>query len=318
MKSTERLRTFANDSSTCRWVGLLGLMGERPPFNRCGVCDTCANAQKHAGDMERDFGPEARVMLTVVQGSAVWTQMQQALGFTSPEGSRVAPSSIEGLRAALRPRRSVPVLREFLPLLVQAGLVQRSTKTGSYGAYDTYHLTPRGHGQLQAFAQMPPPPLMLAVPESVRKAEDVDKAKATKTRVEVNKLREKLLAAGYDVAAVPEAELEPGAERTPVTTALLQWARTLDDWRARGQDQRADAHEALYKSLVQWRQAEAARLRMAPASVLADHLAFKIALVKPAEPESVSPRQPRAQTISSRCALPLTAACGLTHASCMA
>ena len=98
----------------------------------------------------------------------------------------------------------------------------------------------------------------------------------------------KLLAAGYDVAAVPESELEPGAERTPVTNALLHWARTLDDWRARGQQSRAEAHEALYKQLVDWRQAEASRLRMAPASVLADHLAFKIALVKPQEAESLS------------------------------
>ena len=151
-----------------------------------------------------------------------------------------------------------------------------------------YHLTPRGHSQLQALAQVPPPPLMLPVPESVRRAEEVDKAKATKTREEVNRLRTKLLAAGYDVAAVPESELEPGAERTPVTNALLHWARTLDDWRARGQQSRAEAHEALYKQLVDWRQAEASRLRMAPASVLADHLAFKIALVKPQEAESLS------------------------------
>ena len=134
IKSTERLRSFANDSGACRWVGLLGLMGERSPFARCGTCDTCLNAKKHAGDNERDFGAVARLMLTVVQSNAIWTQMNAALGATSPAGARVAPSSIEGLRAALKPKRSVPALREFLPLLVQAGLLQRSTKTGSYAA----------------------------------------------------------------------------------------------------------------------------------------------------------------------------------------
>ena len=100
-------------------------------------------------------------------------------------------------------------------------------------------------------------------------------------------MREKLQAAGYDMAAVPEAELEPGAERTPVTNALLHWARTLDDWRTRGQMARAEAHEALHLTLREWRQSEAARLRMAPASVLADHLLLKVALVKPREADSL-------------------------------
>ena len=49
----------------------------------------------------------------------------------------------------------------------------------------------------------------------------------------------------------------------------------------------AEAHEALYRQLMQWRTAEAARLRMAPASVLADHLVMKICHTKPTESESL-------------------------------
>ena len=44
----------------------------------------------------------------------------------------------------LRPRRPVKVLREFLPGLEAAGLVQRRTVKGQYGAYDVYASTVKG------------------------------------------------------------------------------------------------------------------------------------------------------------------------------
>eukprot|EP00966_Prymnesium_polylepis_P220771 5106387-Prymnesium_polylepis.1 len=174
-----------------------------------------------------------------------------------------------------------------MPVLEQAGLVARSVQKGTYGAYDVLRISPKGATQLGALSRVPPPPLRLAVPAALRAAEDVEKAKAAKTRAEVTKVREQLLKAGYELAAVPEAELEPGAERTPVTNALLHWARTLDDWTRRGMGSRADAHRALHVNLLGWRQEEAQRLRMAPASVLADHLALKLCLVKPADPDSL-------------------------------
>lgn len=222
----------------------------------------------------------------------------------------------------------------FLPLLVQANLVTRSQKKNpaGYGAYDVYYLTPKGNQQLHALAQQPPPPLLLPVPDSVRKAEvtpgtawmpctaprasfdalsrcriwqEVDRQAATKTKAEVEALRERLRVAGYDLAAVPESEVrrchrsarspprlavsvearvpwyrarsdalaasrarseqfEPGAEKTPVASALLHWARTLDAWRQRGAVERAEAHEDLFKRLHGWRSAEAQRLCAAP------------------------------------------------------
>jgi len=277
LASTERLRAYANHSSSCRWVALLGLMGERATFAACGTCDCCVRSKKFAGDMERDFAPETRLLLTAVQANGVISKMEKAM----------AAPPLCTLRAALRQRRSWATLKDFLPILVTRGLLSRETRQGAYAAYDLYQLTPSGKEQLHNLSRVPMPALMLPVPDSVRRDDKVEIEKAAKTRDEVSKALQKLRAAGIDVAMVPESELQPGAEKTPVTSAILYWTRSLDDWRARGQANRAEAHEALYRSILEWRQSEAARLRMAPASVLPDHLVMKVCQVKPTEGESL-------------------------------
>ena len=122
---------------------------------------------------------------------------------------------------------------------------------------------------------------MLPVPPSVRKEEEELKAKKAKEVKEVDKARQRLVAAGYSLEAVPAEELQPHAEQTPVLTALLEWSRTLDRYRDSGKEQRAESLELLHKTLLDWRSDEAARLRMAPTSVLQDHLALKICIIKP-------------------------------------
>ncbi len=59
---------------------------------------------------------------------------------------------------------------------------------------------------------------------------------------------------------MPEAELQPNAEQTPVTTAILHYFRQLKQWRETGKLERAEAHEALHGDVVAWRAAEAKRL----------------------------------------------------------
>lgn len=80
---------------------------------------------------------------------------------------------------------------------------------------------------------------------------------------------------------VPAAELQPYSDGGPVTKAILAYHRTLAGWRERGLDKKADAHEALFEKLMTWRQEEAERLRLAPVTVLPDHLAMAIVKVKP-------------------------------------
>lgn len=112
--STDRLRMFVNESGRCRWVGLLELLGEAPPSPTwvCGQCDACKQAAKYKGDTERDFGQVARVVLKAVQAAAVWSGIEKALNAKSAGGSQPFADSIEALRAALKPKRSVAQLRE--------------------------------------------------------------------------------------------------------------------------------------------------------------------------------------------------------------
>ena len=67
LASTERLRAFFNQQCKCRWVELLGAFEERAPFASCGSCDVCKTRKEHAGDLERDFSAEARILLTAVR-----------------------------------------------------------------------------------------------------------------------------------------------------------------------------------------------------------------------------------------------------------
>ena len=74
----------------------------------------------------------ARVLLAALGGgSSPWSHVEKAV-------------AQHELFRALRPRRPVKVLREFLPCLEAAGLVLRRTVKGQWGAYDVYASTVKG------------------------------------------------------------------------------------------------------------------------------------------------------------------------------
>jgi len=98
------------------------------------------------------------------------------------------------------------------------------------------------------------------VREEDRKAREA----ADRVKAEVEAARKGLAERGVNLAEVPEAELQPNAEQTPVTTAILHYYRQLKQWRDTGKAERAEAHEALHGSVVAWRAAEAKRVGMAP------------------------------------------------------
>ena len=171
-------------------------------------------------------------------------------------------------------------------MLETAGLVRRVTVKGKHGAFDVYSTTPQG-GQVLRGLQVPaPPPLLLPVPASVREEDRKAREAVEKQRAEVGAARDALAARGIDMTAVPEAELQPNAEHTPVTTAVLHYFRQLKSWREAGKVERAEAHEALHGRVVAWRAAEAARVGMAPGAIFADHVAMKLVLVKPTSAEA--------------------------------
>ena len=271
-QSSAALRAFAADQRTCRHAQLLAYFGESPAAARCGgMCDNCQDAAAHAGDQERDLGPEARVLLAAMQergGGAPWSQIEALL-----TGGRGAAR-----REALRPRRSVAALRELLGPLVDAGYAARATKTasGRYArAYEAFTLTEAGEA---ALAPGPGAPIRLAVPSSFRKLEEAaSRGLAARTAQ---------LAAHGLLGRVPASELAAagaGAEG-PVLRALLRWTRALDGHRAQGPpgQTRAARLEALLATLHGWRLEQAKALRLSPESLAPEHLLHTIALVQPA------------------------------------
>lgn len=121
--STAGLRAFAADQSTCRHVQLLRYFGEAPSFDRCGsTCDNCISAGRHAGDDQRDFGPEARVLLHAVRqagNGAPWSQLEpQMRGQGSPGTAsflRSAPADPPPPCASSSGRSSRPVSSRAQP-----------------------------------------------------------------------------------------------------------------------------------------------------------------------------------------------------------
>ena len=135
----------------------------------------------------------------------------------------------------------------------------RKTLKSQYSAYDVYSTTPQGQQLLRGLASASPPPLMLPVPASVREEDRKAQSAADRVKADVEAARKGLAERGVNLAEVPEAELQPNAEQTPVTTAILHYFRQLEQWRASGKPEKAEAHEALHSSVVTWRAAEAKR-----------------------------------------------------------
>ena len=103
--STEKLRAFAAEPSTCRWCKLLSHFGEAGTITACGSCDNCKAKEQYKGDTERDFGAVARVLLSALSGAGhgqAWTHLEKTVT-SSP------------LFAALRPRRPAKVRPGSLP-----------------------------------------------------------------------------------------------------------------------------------------------------------------------------------------------------------
>ena len=277
--SIDRLRAFFNQTDKCRWVELLGCFQERAPFASCGTCDCCKAKKEHAGDLERDFGAEALVLMTAVRrlpGKA-WTYVEKELN------DKASPAY--ALRTQLKFKRATAVLKEFVQPLVAKGYLGKRTIKGGYGAFEVIDLLPAGS---HALSQLGPGggggPLMLPVPEVVRRS---DKKAAEEAAALRKQVEQALQSRGVDAALVPEAELQPYANGGPVTDAILAYTNTIAGWRARGQDAKADAHEELLERIRTWRQSEAERLRLAPASVLPDHQAMSLVKVKPQQKESL-------------------------------
>ena len=280
-QSMAALRAFATDTCKCRRAALLEFFNERPPFgDRCGTCDNCVNNVKYAGDMERDFGAEGRVVLAAVSGlreqSLSYIEKVLAGGilkedwrYRPDQNKRALANRVLALRKKVqRKRDSTPFYKSLVATLVQAKHLAMDAKASAHGSYDVYFITPKGSEALRQTGA----PLMLRVPPSIRQYEE-EQQQQRDQRVK------KLQAEGIDVAAIPQDELDTGSGA--VLGAHRQWVQRLKKRREEGSAAPGGAGEKPLLQLLQrietWRDAQSQHDGVAPAAVMSEHVMRKVA-----------------------------------------
>lgn len=111
-------------------------------------------------------------------------------------------------------------------------------------------------------------PIVLPVPVSVREHEKLEEEKKQQTLAE-------LKSKGVDLEQIPQEELEEG--NGEAIAALKRWYSYVDSLEARGNKDRVNQMDDLKNRIEAWRMDMAERYRMAPGSVMEEHLLVKIA-----------------------------------------
>lgn len=110
--------------------------------------------------------------------------------------------------------------------------------------------------------------IILPVPPSVREQERLEEEAKQKT---LSELKDK----GVDLDQIPQEELETGDGEA--IAALKRWYSYIDSMAARGRTDVVNRLDDMKARIEGWRMDCAERFRMAPASVLEEHLLVKIA-----------------------------------------
>ena len=110
--------------------------------------------------------------------------------------------------------------------------------------------------------------IILPVPVSIREYEQHEEEKKRKTL-------EELQSKGLDLERIPQEELEAGEGEA--IAALKHWFTYLDSLQKRGLRDRLNQMDDLKSRIEAWRLDMAERYRMAPSSVMEEHLLVKVA-----------------------------------------
>ena len=288
--STARLRAFARASATasCRRAMILHYFdnGEISGGTwRCGACDLCdeagdPNEKKDEG--LRDYTHAARRVSVVVQalGSASMTVITNILQGSGDQTQYVrARASIRHFDQQQHHSNNKKMTKDdwkwFLPALVQHGVLsseQKQNDNYTSRPYTVYGDTTKAGRIVRGESFRMPPPRQVLEKE---REERLKREERTAARLQ------ELTDAGVDVTTIPQEELDAGTG--PVLTAELQWSRTLRSWRERGMEDRAAQHESVLQRILAWRLRQADEHHVAPVTVLADHVAKKVAYTLPTE-----------------------------------
>lgn len=121
-------------------------------------------------------------------------------------------------------------------------------------------------------------PIMLPVPLSVREQEKLEEEQKQKVIAD-------LKAKGVDMEQIPLEELEAGEGEA--IAALKRWYSYVDSMTARGRTDIVNELDDLKSRIEAWRFDMAAKYRMAPASVMEEHLLVKVAYATASLPAGV-------------------------------
>lgn len=117
--------------------------------------------------------------------------------------------------------------------------------------------------------------IVLPVPPSIRAVEAEEEEKRLAA---IKQLKE----AGVDVSKIPKKELDDGESK--IIKAHQKWLSYIDALEKAGRKERLSQMENLRRRIEFWRHHTAEKLRMAPASVLSDHLLVKVAYASATSP----------------------------------
>ena len=285
--SIDALRHFASEGIRCRRRMILEFFKEDPPWERCGTCDNCQNATKFGvGNLERDFGPAARLILRCLHysGGSYPFPMSRVLPivagtYSGTKNRETGQSFIGGAESSalrdLKPMREKfdetfgkkmrreEIIRELLPGLCQRGYAEvkntRSSGGGRSMTFDVYVLGQKGRSALQN----PSAPIMLPVPAAIRRIEEKEAEKAAARRKE-------LVDGGVDISQIPKKQLDDG--EGAIVKAELEFLRKFKTIN----EGRQAKMKALLDRVLEWRASEAEKLRMAPATILPDYCAKQV------------------------------------------
>ena len=278
VQSTKSLKEFALNREKCRRKSLLDFFHERPSFGeRCGTCDNCKNMQKYGEDGKRDFGDVARIILAAVaglreQGLTIVVQVAngkvlESYRYEWGTNGEALKTSLDSKRAALPKKVTIDQWKEFTTALVQKRYLEEVTKKKSVNGFDRswtcFKLSQLGHHALNNTGLS----IVLTVPESIREAERQQEMKRQRV---LQKLEER----GVKVDQLPQEEVEQGDGE--VIRAYTKWHNYIATQEKNGNLERTAQLEELILLVQEWRSNAAVQFRMAPSSVLPEHILYSI------------------------------------------
>eukprot|EP00594_Rhizosolenia_setigera_P004227 CAMPEP_0178948180 /NCGR_PEP_ID=MMETSP0789-20121207/5326_1 /TAXON_ID=3005 /ORGANISM="Rhizosolenia setigera, Strain CCMP 1694" /LENGTH=1048 /DNA_ID=CAMNT_0020628511 /DNA_START=100 /DNA_END=3246 /DNA_ORIENTATION=- len=282
--SIERLREFSMTTEVCRRAYLLKYFHETPSFGEwCGTCDVCQNRKKYAGvDLYRDFRKDgALIVLTAIQAlregsmgsieKVISGKIVESYRYKSNVNPQQVQETIQTLRKDMPKKRPLGFFKEMIPSLVSKKYIQQSVKKASATmkyktSWSCYETTSLGDSALRN----PSAKIELPVPPSIREIEAQEEAKR-------QRMLEELQKEGVDLSQIPKKEIDKGVEDSDVLRAYKKWTDYLARLKKIGKEERLAELEDLQKRIETWRMRTAEKLRMAPASVMPDHLIVNIA-----------------------------------------